>query len=271
MITNSQTLDDRNTASARCAAYGLIAHGFRYPDEVWYSALEDAARWREWPEWLGHCDEATGPTLRAIQSWISSRDAAAGTSQLQSEYAAAFGHSVRGACPPYELEYGTGEIIQRSSDLADTSGFYAAYGLEMAGAVSERPDHVSVEAEFMAVLCAKEAHGIEHDISELVDSVRSTQRCFLRDHLAGWLPALLRRVRKAGLSDFYSNLADFASAFLSSECARLDVTLGSPYLELRPTDPTAESTQSCGVPGECTPAAGGRFTQLNVSARKGAD
>ena len=33
------------------------------------------------------------------------------------------GHTVRSACPPYELEYGQAEVFQQSQRLADMAGF----------------------------------------------------------------------------------------------------------------------------------------------------
>lgn len=269
MVIGATTIEDRKKAIARSAAYGVIAHGFRYPDEEWFVLLSDESRWQKWPGWIESLDKDVYQALVAIRLLIADRDAKTATPQLQSSFSSSFGHSVRGACPPYELEYGLGEIVQRASDLADVSGFYAAFGMELGGLVNERPDHVSVEAEFMAVLCTKEAYGIDHGESELCDAVRSAQREFLESHLGQWTPAFLRRVQESQRSGFYLRLADFAIAFLHSECERFEVGLGSPYLELRPADPTAETTQSCGVPNECGQPQGAQFTQLNVAIGKG--
>lgn len=184
---------------------------------------------------------------------------------LQERFASLFGHTVRGACPPYELEFGHGEIIQRASELADVSGFYAAFGMNLAGEFSERPDHVSVEAEFLAVLCTKEAWGIEHNAHELVESVRAAQQAFLKTHLGRWLPSFARRIMACKPFDFYARLSDFANAFVACECRRLGASTASPYLELRPADPNDEATQTCGVPGECGASRAERLTQLNVA------
>ena len=173
MVMPNTTIEDRENAIARSAAYGLIAHGFRYPDVAWFRALSDPSRWRVWPDSFRKNDVGIHRALIAVRLLIAEWNAEAAAAQLQSDFSSSFGHSVRGACPPYELEYGLGEIVQRASDLADVSGFYSAFGMELGGAVNERPDHVGVEAEFMAVLCSKEAFGVESSDSELCEVVRS--------------------------------------------------------------------------------------------------
>ena len=74
---------------------------------------------------------------------------------LAEQYGMRVGHAVRGTCPPYELEYADGEIIQRASELADIAGFYEAFGLSSAGPEHDRPDHFSAECEFLQVMTIK--------------------------------------------------------------------------------------------------------------------
>ena len=264
MTTTTSDHTNHDLADARCAAYGLIAHGFRYPDNEWQQAMTQEIRWHSWFDQLSdlHCD-AMEPLL-SLRAAIGSGNQPAVLGDLQEHFASLFGHTVRGMCPAYELEFGNCEIIQRASELADVSGFYAAFGMNLAGDFSERPDHVSVEAEFLAVLCAKEAWGLQNDAQELVESVRSAQQAFLKAHLGRWLPSFARRVLACKPCDFYTRLSDFADAFVACECRRLGASTGSPYLELRSVDPTDEATQTCGVPGECGDSQGEQLTQLNV-------
>jgi len=264
--TNTKTTNDPKADEVRCAAYGLIAHGFRYPDDPWLSTLTDPQRWKDWMRGLSETHRDAVAPLSKLREVVEGLNQRSGLDHLQEQFAFLFGHSVRGKCPPYELEFGKSEVIQRASDLADISGFYSAFGMELAGEVSERPDHLSVEAEFMAVLCAKAACGIESEEEELVETVLGAQRQFLKSHLGRWLPAFSRRVQESQPCDFYGGLSDFASAFVTCDCQRIDVSLGSPYLQLRPVDPVQEATQSCGVPGECDATGGERLTQLKLAA-----
>jgi TorA maturation chaperone TorD len=166
-------------------------------------------------------------------------------SELVASHALVFGHSVRGSCPPYELEYGTDEILQRASELADISGFFAAFGMEMSRAELERTDHVSAQCEFMSALCEKEAYAGPSGDAGGLEICRHAQRQFLRSHLGRWLPAFAQRLADADRG-FYRLAADFAASFIESECRRLQVPHGSPYLRLRPVDAERETEQTCG-------------------------
>lgn len=265
MSETATTYADAGTAILCGAAYGLVAHGFRFPDGDWLFTLTEPNRWRGWTQRLSQTHPEAKKPLSALRVAVEELREPSALADLQEQFALLFGHSVRGQCPPYELEFGRSEVIQRASDLADISGFYAAFGMELAGDVSERPDHVSVESEFLAVLCAKAARGIEDKDHQLLETVHGAQKQFLKSHLGRWLPAFAQRVTDAAPGDFYAALARFANAFVSSECHRFDVSPGSAYLQLRPVDPEQEITQSCGLPGECGTSSGGQLTQLNVA------
>lgn len=265
MAMSPPASNDADCAGIRCAAYSLIAQGFRYPDDEWLASLSDQAPWAAWAGRLGESHGEASTQLAALRTVIATLGGTSALDPLQEQFDGVFGHSVRGACPPYELEFGRSEVIQRASDLADISGFYAAFGMELAGEINERADHISVEAEFLAVLCAKEACGVENMDPDLVESARSAQRAFLEAHLGRWLPAFTRQILESKPCDFYACLSGFADGFVTCDCQRLGVSLGSPYLELRPVDAVEEATQSCGVPGECGESKGEQLTQLNVT------
>jgi len=243
----------RDTAQARCAAFGLLAHAFRYPDDEMLDGLLDPAHWFSWPTVLAKFDAPAAEKLTALSTWVEENGQQPQTalSTLRDAYAALFGHAVRGSCPPYELEYARGEIIQQASELADISGFYNAFGMELSGALSERADHVAVECEFMSVLCAKEARVIESDDAAAMEICFDAQRAFLRDHLAQWLPAFARRIAEAEQDGFYGRLAQFASTFIRGEAQRFEIGVGPQWIELRPVDPARDSAVECdGSAGE---------------------
>ena len=51
-------------ALARGAAYGLLAHAFRYPDSKHWSRFTERERWNAWPEILCHERPEVGDALR---------------------------------------------------------------------------------------------------------------------------------------------------------------------------------------------------------------
>ena len=191
-----------------------------------------------------------------------------GASVHQETFNRLFGHAVRGKCPPYELEYGRSEIIQQTSFLADVTGFYAAFGMEVHQDTDDRADHVAVESEFMKLLCAKEAYAIEQRSADHVDICITAQRDFLKDHLARWLPAFTHRVRRADPQGFYGALAGFASTYVAAECRRFDITAGPHAVELRPSDPVLDTSISCGPAPSGAGDAGDALVQLTVDCER---
>lgn len=265
-----QTAEWPLTPETRGAAYALIAAGFRYPKSMPLPAMAASQLWdnalRPLMAGNGKLPETAGSLRMCLEQLLDGKAESARTLEsVETDYAALFGHAVRGACPPYELEYGPGEIVQRASDLADISGFYAAFGLNVASA-SDRPDHITVECEFMSLLCTKEAAADRAGWPDRVKQCRHAERAFLKDHLAAWLPAFLHRVAEQAIPGFYTQLTSFAREFLDAECRQFALSPGPQWLELRPTDPERDTSIECGPEDSGIPGAGRRFVPLNVSS-----
>lgn len=272
-MTTHTNACETDAARARSAAYTVISYAFQYPDPTLIASLGDPARWSMWPEVVSDMDSEVGAKLNAFRRCIDTLlkcdggdDSGAAAAELQSEYNHLFGHAVRGKCPSYELEYSRGEIIQQSSGLADIAGFYAAFGVEVSQSADDRADHVSVETEFMSVLCAKEAIALEESHAEHREVSTKAQRSFLKDHLAFWFPAFVDRVGQAGKNGFYGTLASFSAEFLSAECRRFNITPGPRILELKPADPQSDTSISCRTGSEGQGGAGEELIQLSVDS-----
>lgn len=168
-----------------------------------------------------------------------------------SAYLAAFGHAARGSCPLNEIEYGDikADPLFQPHRLADLAAFYRAFGLEVTDDSGERQDHICLELEFMCVLAAREAYGIEHQIEAgQLEQCRDAQRKFLREHLGRWTPAFARRLAAATAESGLRALAELTRTFIECECARFGVNSGSEELSLRAADEAAEhACDSCGM------------------------
>lgn len=255
-------------AQARAAAYALIAHGFQYPDGDALSTLREPMRWEHWPGVLERTASQTREPLELVKNAVravadGSEDA---RQELQERYDNLFGHAVRGACPAYEMEYGRNEIIRQASDLADLAGFYRAFGMEIADEANGRPDHITVECEFMSALCLKEAYAHSQGDTKNADICVDAQRTFLRDHLARWLPAFARQVEEADAGGLFGAFARFADAFVKAECQHFDVHAGPATLELRTPDPVLDTQISCGTGGCGEGGADKPLVQLGTNA-----
>lgn len=236
--------ESADVARMRGLIYAVLGWSWRYPDDDMIRTVNAL---------LDRCCDADDATLlesatrTALENFSAiPRPGGFGPAEAMTDYALLFGHAVRGSCPLYELEYGQAEIVQQAGELADIAGFYAAFGLNDTTASMDRVDHVSVESEFMSVLCAKEAQGILSSNMGLSQASGDAQRMFLRDHLARWLPALAESVIKSNPDGFYGSLARLSKAFLRSECQAFGITPGSDYLEPRKVDPGADSEIQCG-------------------------
>lgn len=268
---STRTRYDDIPAETRAGCYALLANAWRYPDEAFaecFSRHAGVDALLDGLDALPPCLTAKVNDLRQVISRLLQTPYSDRLESLRTEFVRLFGHSVRGSCPPYELEYGRGEIIQQTAELADLAGFYSAFGLNLTEAAYERADHVAVECEFLSVLCAKEAWGQQNDNRDLSETCADAQRLFLRDHLAKWLPAFAHRVEAADSEGFYGRAASLASAFIREECRRFEIDVGPQWLELRPADPERDSTIDCDTAG-CGDAGTNRLVQLGMDARSG--
>ncbi len=140
------------------------------------------------------------------------------------EYHRVFGLVPPKECPPYGTEYHrTREPFFRAQQLADVAGFYRAFGLEVSSRCPDRPDHVSLELEFLALLLAKERLAWQRWGRESSQArvCREAWQAFFRDQVVWWLGAFAQGLaRKAGCG-FYFHLAQALAAWLGWERRRL--------------------------------------------------
>ncbi|MDR7480899.1 MAG: molecular chaperone TorD family protein [Armatimonadota bacterium] len=143
---------------------------------------------------------------------------------LAAAYVETFGHLVGPRCPLYEAQYIPGGIFAQAQCASDIAGFYRAFGLEVADHAQERPDHISVELEFMHVLAYREAYARTHhgcaQVAQLVDA----QRQFLQDHLGRWVPALAR-VTQTEAPGLYAQVLDALTAWITADAAAQGATV----------------------------------------------
>ncbi|MCX8104024.1 MAG: molecular chaperone TorD family protein [Candidatus Bipolaricaulota bacterium] len=135
------------------------------------------------------------------------------------EYDRLFCHRTTILCPIYEVEYDKNRAVSQGPTLADIAGFYRAFGLELA--VSERPDHLALELEFMSILTYKEALALQKNLREEAEICRDAQKKFLEAHLGRWAGIFADTVARASRLECYRALAAELREFIESECSRL--------------------------------------------------
>ena len=238
---------DLDLAMARAFIHQFLARAFANPDaEAWAWLGESAIRQSFWSAVKALASEPLDTAALAFMRGLTP-DA---FDAFHDDYLTAFGHAARGSVPMNEIEYGDikADPLFQPHRLADLAAFYRAFGLEVDDDASERQDHLCIELEFMSVLAAKEAYGVQNALdAETLDIVRDAQRRFLREHLGRWSPAFGRRLAKAAEGPLAA-LGDLLRVFVEAECARFGVPAGSEDLLLRPVDEASERLcESCGI------------------------
>jgi TorA maturation chaperone TorD len=152
--------------------------------------------------------------------------------ELEKEFDRVFGIVYARECPPYETEYHQStEPFFRSQQLADIAGFYRAFGLEIAHRHPERPDHLSLELEFMALLAMKQRLALQErefiiEDDEQAKTCEQAERLFFRDHLIWWVPSFAMGLRRKAGQGLYLAAGRILAAWLSLERARFDLPAG---------------------------------------------
>lgn len=191
-------------------------------------------------------------------------------SRRQRAYEAVFGLVTPRQCPPYETEYcHWTDPTYRAQQMADIAGFYNAFGLRPSDARPDRPDHVTLELEFVAFLHRKARHALETGAPAVhVQTCHTALRSFIRDHVAWWVPTFARtlelRIRTladgcgdAALRtdlDAFAGVADALRAWVAVTRIAAGVEpsrqIVAPHIQEQPQDDacgacTASSTQEC--------------------------
>jgi len=238
VVRESSRVARIDVALARSVLYEALAIGFEPPGVASHArlgaaeaadALASAARLAE--------SSARGALSRArlpeTARRLSRRFARTSLDEITLLHARLFGHTARGAVVPYEVEYGSGDRVQATQELADIAGFLAAFGLVVSSTTRERPDHIAVECEFAAFLARKEAHALEARDDAMCEATQDATRAFLRDHLLRFGRAFAAAVRREDARGPYGALSEFFEGLLACEAVRWRLPLGPKLLSLR--------------------------------------
>ena len=163
-------------------------------------------------------------------------------------------------CLPYETEYCVQATdVFRSQTMGDIGGFYKAFGLEPSRDEPERPDHISLELEFMAWLIEKEWFAkLEKnlDYDEKAEICRDAQRKFFENHLAWWVSSFCQSFQKKSndlslaqspeetSTGFYQVISRSISAFFKEEGSVFNITL--PCETISPNFDPGKEVEKCG-------------------------
>lgn len=196
---------DDGAATARARDFLLASLAVGYPDAELAETLVA-------PPLRDH------PALGAMAAML-----AGGLEPLQRAYVELF-DSGKGRVSLYETEHGRMRGLAKGHDLADLSGFYKAFGLDLDDArLHEMIDHLAVELEFYGVLLLKQALLAESGDGEGGAIVRDARRKFLADHLGRFVAAIAEQPAVRAHAAYGGALA-WCAELVAGECAALAVT-----------------------------------------------
>ncbi len=230
--TDTKTPSDIQELLGRSFFYQLLASLFRHPKAgLGRNFVNETGL--TWEHWLDVMRIPRADELRNILKSLLEQLHRSSDEEWINHYERAFGHTVCGTIPAYELEYGEEHSHRQPQELSDISAFYQAFGLKVAEAAHERVDHVSCECEFMYYLLYKTAYTLENHGEEKAFVCREAAKSFLENHLGQWLPALTLRLSNfAGIGLMHS-IAEFAFCFTLSDCEKSGVKPGPRDLPIR--------------------------------------
>jgi TorA maturation chaperone TorD len=203
------------TALRRAGVYRVLGGAFAYPTR---ERLDDLAR-------AAATIAVTAPpgALRDALACFSAAAYQTDPDAAGTEYVFLFDRQVR--CPAYEGGWGDGAAMAgRVARLADIAGFYAAFGVEAAGAQAESEDHLVAELEFMSIAALKEAAALDDGDAEHAAVTRDAETKFVTEHVGGWAPAFADELAGATALPYYAAAAALLSLWMQMEVAELGAT-----------------------------------------------
>ena len=188
--------------------------------------------------------------LDGLENWASSEGINWDIQDLRDEHRRVFSNVIALDCPPYETLFGNDHVFGQSYVMGDISGFYTAFGLQLAQDIHERLDHLSVELEFLHFLAYKESYALCHDGPEKVKTVVDAEKKFVKEHIGRWVPLFSGMLKKKADYGLYKIIADITTEWVAFDVALLGVS-PQPYSETdyRPANYSSPEGQSfeCGA------------------------
>ena len=206
----------------RPATYGLLARlfrveidrtfldelvGLRYPAATSNALLDEG--YRAIARYLGTTWDGTLTELAVdyVRTFIGS-----GTDGFSAAY-------------PYESVHVSEKRLLMQDVRDEVRALYLSAGLQKGTSWNEGEDHAALELEYMGILAQRAADAL--DAGDNAGAVRllASQRNFLRDHLAVWIPTLATDMRRFAKTGLYQGLSLVIEGFVAEDLAFLDEIL----------------------------------------------
>ena len=196
------------TGPIRCACYAILSELTASPHDIDpRSSLRDRT------------GIAASLSYGADLDVLLSEFIGADLDQLKKEYSGLFEVGSDGPPVPIREDLQTG---QRSGTREELVRFYNYFNYALEEKFAWAPDHLSVQLEFMHVLCFREVSDADERLSYQLAQADFTER-----HLIKWVPRLLDGVQTISPGSLYARVIKTLHEFLASDYAWQNGTIST--------------------------------------------
>lgn len=216
-VAEGRELVDFMTRRAR--TYGLLARIFRV--EVDGKFLEEL-RHLKFPTSTGN--EHVDYGYRTMYNYLK------GTWEdtlldLARDYARTFighGNNGRSAAYPFESVHTSEKRLLMQDARDEVLAIYRANLLKKGEEWNDCEDHIALELEFMQVMSERTAKALKEGKEDEAVEMLKTQRAFVGQHLANWVPMFVSDIRYFSQTDLYIGAGELLLGFVQTEAEALD-------------------------------------------------
>jgi nitrate reductase assembly molybdenum cofactor insertion protein NarJ len=161
--------------------------------------LREAALWRLISMLLACPQDDWRSHVTALAAEVSDEQLQQAATAMAEEASEGLYHTIFGpGGPAAPREVSHREYVVPGPSLSDLVAFYNAFAF--CPATDEPPDHVAVEADFIAYLRLKEAYALSRGDQEQAGVAAGAARSFLEDHLSSIAEPLAQSLAASGIT-----------------------------------------------------------------------
>lgn len=203
----------------RAATYGLLSRLFRVEID---QELLDELHGMRFPASTGNADVDEGYLRLAkylSNTWENS------LTDLAVDYTRVFiGHGVDAysAAYPFESVYTSEKRLLMQDARDEVLAIYRANLLKKGEEWNDCEDHIALELEFMQVMSERTAKALKEGKEDEAVEMLKTQRAFVGQHLANWVPMFVSDIKYFSQTDLYIGAGELLLGFVQTEVEALD-------------------------------------------------
>ena len=209
----AQMMDDR------AATYNLLARLYRVEVD---EPLLEKLRTARFPLRTGNKEINLGYKL--MREYLGSSWENAKT-ELAVDYVRSFighGNTAYSCAYPYESVYTSGRRLLMQDARDEVLAIYRANLLKKGEEWNDCEDHIALELEFMQVMSERTAKALKEGKEDEAVEMLKTQRAFVGQHLANWVPMFVSDIKYFSQTDLYIGAGELLLGFVQTEVEALD-------------------------------------------------